>query len=358
MSELSYKLKRVFATSDADAIVLMNTNVEDSNFLYLTGLTSGIFEQSILIIKRRNMRLLTSELEYETARMQAPPELHVEKMRYDKNSLIRSLKGLNNKTIGINASFLPVDYKRFIKKYAKPKKIIDSSKDFAEARRIKNTDEIKKIKHSVDITKKALSDITDYFRTGMTEMQITAKFEYLQMKLGAHTSFSSIVAFGSNASLPHYMPGNKRLTENTFILMDVGAKNRNYCSDITRTFIYKPDKKSRRYKRMTEMYDVVEKAQGLALNEMYSGNSAVKPHNAAMEYINTVHNGKYKGKFIHALGHSIGVDVHDGDVMPSKTLQLKEGMVFSDEPGVYINGFGGVRIEDDILIAKGKSKFL
>ncbi len=336
----------------------MNTDIEDSNFLYMTDFTSGIFEQSILIIRRKKMKLLTGELEYETAKIQASSELEVDKIKYNKDVLSKVMKELNGQTVGINASFLPVNYKQFIQKYAKPKRIIDSSKDFARARRIKDHDEINRIRHSVAITKNALSTVEDSFETGISEMQITAKFEYLQTELGAHTSFSSIVAFGSNSALPHYTPGNKKLSENTFVLLDVGAKYGNYCSDITRTFIYKPDKHSEKYKRMYRMYTVVEKAQELALAEMYSGNSASLPHDTAMNYINSAHDGEYKGKFIHALGHSIGIDVHDGDVIPSKDLNLEEGMVFSDEPGIYLNKFGGVRIEDDVLIAKNKSEFL
>lgn len=347
----------MFVGSDLDVIVIMNTSEQDSNFLYLTGFTSGIFEESILIVRRSGAELLTSALEYETAKAQAPNGLEVYEAS-DKDSVSKRMKGLNGKVIGINESFLPVSYKKTIIKMSKPKRTVDCSGNFASARQIKTPDELKRMRHAVHVTKSVLSDMPKYFKEGMTETQLAAKFEYLQMEKSCRTSFPSIVAFGSNASMPHYMPGNRKLHANTIILMDVGAKYQNYCSDISRTFIFKPDKVSSKYKRMNEIYETVKTAQSLALEEMYAGNMSYISHKTASDYINKAHMGKYKGTFIHALGHSIGVDVHDGDVLSSKKLVLKENMVFSDEPGIYVKGFGGVRIEDDVLIGKRRSKFI
>ncbi len=357
ISELSDKIRNVFSGSGLDAMVIMNTSKQDSNFLYLTGFTSGIFEESILIVRRNGVELLTSILEYETAEAEAPHGLSVHKVS-DRDSISKYMKALNGKGIGINESFLPVSYKRLIAKLARPKSMTDCSYSFAAARRIKSPKELERMRHAVSVTKSVLSDISNHFKDGMTEVQLAARFEYLQMERGCHTSFPSIVAFGSNASMPHYMPGRRKLHPNTFVLMDVGAKYQNYCSDISRTFIYKPDRKSSRYKRINEMCDTVIAAQELALRQMYAGNISYAVHKVASDYINKAHMGKYKGRFIHALGHSIGIDVHDGDVISSNKLILKENMVFSDEPGIYIKGFGGVRMEDDVLIGKGRSRFM
>lgn len=350
------RLNRLFADAKYDALLIMNTSERDSNFSYLTGFASGLFEESILIVERDGVRLLTSKLEEEAAREQADRLIDVVVVS-GKDSLRNELKCLNGRVVGIDKSFIPVSYSEFISKYARPKRLVDASKSFARARSIKSRYEIDRIRRAVRITKSALVRVESYLDEGVTERMLAARFEYIQAEIGARPSFDSIVAFGKSAALPHYAPGDRKLRRNEVVLFDVGGIIDNYCSDISRTLIFKPDASSSRCKRLLEMIDVVREAQMRGLDEMYDGNSAVAPHKAATEYIDNYNGGIYKGRFIHALGHSIGIDVHDGDVIPSDIV-LRKGMVFSDEPGIYINGFGGVRIEDDVLIGKGSSRFL
>ncbi len=187
----------------------------------------------------------------------------------------------------------------------------------------------------------------------MTEKEIAGRLEYLMMQKGADgTSFSSIVSFNENAALPHHMPSNKRLTPNSIVLIDMGARYKNYCSDITRTFMFRPDKSSSRYKRFAEMYGIVEGAQKLAASMIKEGIMGQKVHNAAADHINMAENGRYRGRFIHSLGHAIGIDVHDAGPGLYGNEKLKAGMVVSNEPGIYVVGFGGVRIEDDVIVKK------
>ena len=349
------RLDRLFGDAEYDALFIMNTSERDSNFSYLTGFTSGLFEESMLIVERDGIRLLTSKLEEEAAREQADRLIDV-RVVSGKDSLRDELRGLNGKVVGIDESFIPVSYSKFISKYARPKRLVDASKSFGRARSIKSRYEIERIRKAVRITKSALVRVEGYLEEGVTERMLAARFEYIQAEIGARPSFDSIVAFGKSAALPHYAPGNRKLRSNEVVLFDVGGIVDNYCSDISRTFIFKPDKSSSRCKRLLDMIDVVREAQMRGLGEMYDGNDAREPHRVASDYIDEYKGGIYKGRFIHALGHSIGIDVHDGDVIPSNMV-LKTGMVFSDEPGVYINGLGGVRIEDDVLIGKGSSRF-
>ena len=166
--------------------------------------------------------------------------------------------------------------------------------------------------------------------------------------------FPTIICFGANAAMPHHMPDDTKLGANEFVLIDCGSRYRNYCSDVTRTFIYKPDRKIAKYKKMLDMYNVVAQAQRIGMSEVMAGAQGKAAHLAAQDCIDKASKGVYKGTFIHSLGHPIGVEVHDVGVglYPSEKDKLREGMVVSVEPGIYIPGFGGVRIEDDVLVTK------
>ncbi len=343
------KLRSIFKDADFDALLTMNTDQQDSNFKYLTGFTSGIFEQTILIATPDMAVLLVSKLEEEAARLQAEKSLEV--ICVNKESQALNLKSLYGQKVGINSSFIPVSYAKRISKLTRAKRLVDASPNLQAARSIKNTEEIDSIRKAVRITKRAIKETMRSLKEGQTEEEVASLFEFNQAKLGARASFHSIVAFGANASMPHYMPGKKKLERNAGVLFDVGGIYKNYCSDISRTTIFKPDKGSSRFAKLSEMIGVVKEAQTAALEEMYAGNSASAPHNAAASRIDNYKGGIYKGRFIHALGHSIGIDVHDGQTIPSG-IKLAKNMVFSDEPGIYLPGFGGVRFEDDVLIGK------
>ena len=166
------------------------------------------------------------------------------------------------------------------------------------------------------------------------------------MKLGAEeTSFSSIVAFGENASMPHYSPGERKLRKNEFVLMDFGARYKRYCSDITRTVVY-----GKATDEMKEMYDVVLRAQTESMKLIKENVNGKDVDLAARKVIDE---SKFKGRFIHSLGHGVGMDVHDHPALASTyDFPLKENMVVTNEPGVYIPKVGGVRIEDDVIVKK------
>ncbi|MEM0149752.1 MAG: aminopeptidase P family protein [Candidatus Micrarchaeaceae archaeon] len=358
MRSIALRLSKIFEGANVERIAIINTNIIDSNFLYVSGFTSGIFEDSALILNRKSATLITSQLEYGTALLQKPAEMQVvmAKSRKDFGAALR--KHLNKRTVGINGGFLPYSYVKLIRK-SKPKSIIDVSSALGSARLVKDSNEIALMRKANAIAKKAFAQIPAFFREGVTEKQLAAHFDYLMMRNGADgPSFPTIVSFGRNAALPHHMPDDTALKGNSILLIDAGAKYNNYCSDLTRTFIFKPQKDSRKYAKIMDMYRTVKKAQELALHEIKPGAKAYMPHVAAENYINAASNGIYKGRFIHSVGHSIGIDVHDGFGLSSGyKFKLKPGMVFSDEPGIYIEGFGGVRIEDDVLVTEKGAEF-
>lgn len=357
---LKNRLKKIFSNigKNIDLIVILNSQTADPNFYYLTGFTSGLFENNILLVERNGIELITDRLEFETALEQKIKNMKIKSIN-KANELEKYLKQkLSNKIIGINFSFLPIAYFRYLKQY-KPKKIIDVGKAFMGARLVKDEKEIENIRIANEITKKAFKKIQQYFKTGITEKELAATFEYLMRKNNAsEEAFETIVSFDKNSALPHHFPDNTKLKENSIVLIDAGAKYNNYCADITQTFIFKPNKNSDKYKKIIEMYNIVKQAQQIGLKNAKENANGKEVHNAVNNFINSVHKGKYNGKFIHSLGHSIGIETHDGPGFSNQNNILKENMIISDEPGIYINGFGGVRIENDVLIKKNKSVFL
>lgn len=361
MNSIAVRLERIFRNTKASRILLTNTTLKDSYFTYLTGLYESGFESSILILERKKALLITTVLEYDVAKRLCPKEIKVVAATARNKTMELLEDQLAGKVLGINGTFLPVNLYKRIKKVGKPKRMIDASEALAKARQIKDWPEVELIGIANNIVKKAFSKIEGHFRIGITEKELAKKFNSLMRDYGADDpSFETIVCFGKNAAVPHHVPGKTKLEKNSFVLIDAGARYMGYCSDVTRTFIFEPDRKSEKYKRMLDMYNTVKEAQALALKSIKPGVRCNVPHNKAMDYINKAHNGIYNGKFIHGLGHSLGIDVHDvgPNLAPGSKEKIQENMVFSDEPGIYIEGFGGVRIEDDVLVTKSGGRFI
>jgi len=344
--------------SGVDAIFLMNTGQKDSNFFYLAGFTSGEFEYTSLIVTKKGLILPVSALEYEIAKRQRPKEMKVVKIDSRKQSRSILKRYMRSKIVGLNLSFLPYNDYRAIKSIIKPKKLIDISRAFYDARSTKDENEIKFIKAANKISKKSLAELQKYLKKGMTEKEVAGQLDYLMMKNGASgVAFSTIVSFDANAALPHHSPDGTKLRANGIVLIDFGAKYNNYCADITRTFMFMPEKSSSKYKKFAEIHEIVEGAQIEAFKRIKDGVLGSVPHLAACRYIESAKNGKYKESSfanVHSLGHALGLEVHDTGpgLYKSSKDKLKANMVVSDEPGIYIVGFGGVRIEDDVIVTK------
>ncbi len=356
MDPLRRRLRKVFAHTDADVIVLMNTSLSDSNIAYLTGL-NGIFEGCVLMATPSRIEFFATALDSAAGASRVSSRLHASTLS-STQQLRSAFAALKGKRIGINARFLPYANYLMLKRHATPRAIVDVSGALEAARMVKDHAEIMNIRRANRITKRAFSYIPHYFRAGITERQLAALLDNIMRSNGAaDAAFATIVAFGANTAIPHHVPGETRLRLGQFILIDAGARYNGYCSDLTRTFIFDKEtarRRRRRYAKMRDMYETVRKAQEAALRLARPGVECERLHNAAARLINTSHNGVYSGRFIHALGHSIGLDVHDGGfvIAPGCRTRLMRGMVFSNEPGIYIKGFGGVRLEDDMLITE------
>ena len=228
--------------------------------------------------------------------------------------------------------------------------LVDSMPALTEAMSIKQQYEIDSIKKACDITDKAYLSLLSKIKEGMTENELAAELEYLMRVYGASgTSFATIACFGENSSVPHHETGNRKLKFGDIILLDFGCKVNGYCSDCTRTFLFGDDKKHGDFKKA---YEHVLAAHMLAKEKITDGITGREADAFARDYLKVHGLDKY---FTHSLGHGIGVNIHEFPRLSTKSDDiLKNGMVFSDEPGVYFEGEYGIRIEDSVTLQKGK----
>jgi Xaa-Pro dipeptidase len=340
------KEKRIFDyVRNIDSILIINggENQVDKTFFYLTGAKSGIFEGSILHVKPEKITIITSALEEEAAK-ETGFDVLVYNTVSERNEILKNAFK-NDVNVGLNYSALTLELYKQLMKIIPDKEFIDVSQSIDEARKIKEESELKNLREAAKIASDSFQDFIKTLKEGMTESELAANIVYAMMKNGASgESFKTIVAFGKNSAMPHYMPGNAKLKKNDFVLMDYGALYNRYCSDTTRTVVFgRADEKQR------DMYETVKLAQQESKDALKAGINGKDIDMIARKIIDE----KYPGRFIHSLGHGVGLDVHDHPALsPTLDFMLKANMVITDEPGVYIPGFGGVRIEDDLIIKK------
>ncbi|MGJ7921332.1 M24 family metallopeptidase [Neobacillus sp. LXY-4] len=219
-------------------------------------------------------------------------------------------------------------------------------------RLIKNDSEIKILKEAADIADAAFKHILDFIRPGLTELEVANELEFFMRNSGAtSSSFDTIVASGYRSALPHGVASDKVIEKGEFITLDYGAYYKGYVSDITRTVsVGQPDPK------LKEIYEVVLEAQLRGVDGIKPGMSGKEADALTRDYITEKGFGEYFG---HSTGHGIGLEVHEGPALSVRSdIILEPGMVVTVEPGIYIPGLGGVRIEDDTLITKDHNELL
>lgn len=246
--------------------------------------------------------------------------------------------------VGFEEDFVTYSkYKEYIRKY-KINCLIETENMLEKQRMVKDEEEIENIRKACKITDDCFAHIVNYIRPGMTEKQIAREIDYFYYKHSDGISFDTIVASGENSSKPHAIPTNRRIQENDIITVDMGCKVKGYCSDMTRTFFIGDVPEY-----VKSVYDLVLKNQEQVLQEM-KDNANTKQ--IAKMVDNDFRLNNYD--LIHALGHGVGLEIHEGPVLGINVENvLKENMVVTDEPGIYIAGQFGIRIEDTVLITKG-----
>ena len=319
------------------------------NIVYLTNFSafSEIEREAFVLITKNKKYIITDKRYSEAVRKQTRGFEVIEtgaicfilkeaKSFFEKNKI---------KTLEIEENDISVTEYKLLKKSAK---LVPS--DFSDRRFIKKENEIEKIKKACRIGDLAFEFILTKFKVGVTEKEISDELINFFKSKGAESSFKPIIAFGTHSSVPHHETGNTRLKKNQIVLMDFGVKFENYCSDMTRTVYFgkTPDK-------FKKIYETILESQKEAISKIEQDCKASDIDKAARDYI------KENGypNIIHSVGHGIGLEVHEKPhLSPSSLETIKNGMVFSVEPGIYIPDFGGVRIEDLVLVREGKAELI
>ena len=240
-------------------------------------------------------------------------------------------------------------YKEYMRKY-KINDFVETEGIIEKQRLIKDDEELENIRKACEITDSCFTHLLNFIKKGMTEKQIAEEVErYFKANGASGTSFDTIVASGENSSIPHAVPGDRKIQSGDIITIDMGCKYNGYCSDMTRTiFVEYVDE------YMKEVYDLVRKNQELALTEIHDG-ACIKNVAKMVECNFKLHDQE----LVHALGHGVGLEIHEDPIISSRNERiLKTGMVVTDEPGIYLPGKFGVRIEDTVYINETECEVL
>lgn len=339
------KLRRLIKKQKANALLVTSF----INVTYLTGFTG---DDSYLIVTLDGETLI-SDMRYTTQLEEECPGLPLvtrgpgEKML---PALVATIGKLGIERLAVEADSMTVGHYRSLEESldkAEKKTKLQSAGGLVEQLRIvKDKDEIEATRLAAVQARRAFEVVRAGITSESTENEIAADLEYQARKFGAKgLSFTPIVAVGSRAALPHASPTTRRIGESSFVLIDWGANSGLYMSDLTRMLL--TDKPPAKLKKI---YDIVLKAQLAAIDAIAPGKKCEEIDAVARRIITKAGFGK---QFGHGLGHGTGLEIHEAPRLArDQPGELKPGMIVTVEPGIYLPGWGGVRIEDDILVTK------
>lgn len=334
-----------FAGDGLDALLVSNP----LNVRYLSGFTG---DNSLLLLSPDRTVLLTdgryrTQAAEETdcpAKIVQGPLLDAAAKLFRRGSKFR---------LGFEAAHVTVQkYNSFSSLLPAAVKLLPARDLIIEQRMVKSASEIEKIRRSAALTCKALSQALRSIRPGVKELEVAAEIDHRMRRLGAEApAFETIVAFGERSAMPHARPGRKSLTAGEIVLIDMGAMLDGYASDMTRTLVA-----GRAGPKVRRLYKAVLEAQLTALAEVREGVTAAQVDRAARR---PLRKAGLDGVFVHATGHGLGLEIHEPPRLGRKVAtSLKAGMAITIEPGVYLQGFGGVRIEDTVVVTRNGCEIL
>ena len=338
MDMLSEKLGKIYREAGAD--VLYTTT--DYLRRYLTGFPSS---DGFVLVDGNGCTFVT-DMRYAEA---AQKSLEGSGIQVVVGTVAKAEEMLSPyRSVGVPYSLTP--YPELLQLQRWGHETVDSMLAFKNAMIIKSEEELRSISKACEIAEDAFNALLPEIKEGMTETEVAALLEYNMRKRGASgTSFDTICAFGAHGSVPHYETGNTKLKFGDAILIDFGCKVDGYCSDITRTFLFGDDGKHGDFKKA---YQEVLAAHLLVQETLTAGMTGKQADAIARESLQKAGLGE---AFTHSLGHGIGLNIHESpNLSPRSEDVLLDGMVFSDEPGVYFAGEFGIRIEDSVTLKDGR----
>jgi Xaa-Pro dipeptidase len=311
---------------------------------YLTGFFANPHERLMaLAVRPRDAVLIVPELEHEKANKRAS-EVTVVGWRdgEDPYALVgEALAGLSD--VAVEKEHITLHAAEVITSRTGASELIDIGREIRRMRLIKREDEIAKIIRAAAVTDAAGAKVFAQMHAGMSELDVAMMIGSAIGEQGGTLAFSSLVQSGTNSAMPHATPSNRKLAAGDYVLLDFGAQVDNYNADTTRMAVVgEPSAKHR------EIHDVVLRANQAAVAAVRAGVTTGDVDAAARAVIEAA---GYGPQFFHRVGHGLGLEEHeDPSLDPGSSTVLEAGMVFTIEPGIYVEGFGGVRIEDDVVV--------
>lgn len=341
------RIKQLVLPEVADGALITS----DINRRYFTGMKSSA---GMLLIFKECAYLIIDFRYIEKARntVKNCTVMEQENLTEQINSL---MKKHNAKSLAVESMDMTLSRMSFLEKKFPDIEFIKSdelSNNIYDMRTIKSTEEIEKIHKAQKIAEKAFDEILGFIRPGVTEREIALKLDNCMLENGAEgLSFETIALAGANTSMPHGVSGNYKVKNGDFVLMDFGAVYDGYHSDMTRTVCV-----GQSSEKMGKIYDIVLKAQLEALKKVKSGITGSELDGYARDIIDESGYGDFFG---HSLGHGVGMEIHEFPTASSKSETiLKENMVVTVEPGIYLPGEFGVRIEDFVVVTENSHQNL
>jgi Xaa-Pro dipeptidase len=333
--------------------LVLNAGVD---LTYFCGLQFHLSERPVVMIISSTSEpiLIHPELESEKVKSSLIP---LKSIPYGEDqsqwikSFIQAFKDLHleNKKVGVSPTSIRFLELELLKMASPDSFFVSAAKELACLRVVKSSGEISSIKKAVEIAENALQNTLLFIKIGKTEKEIANELTLQLLRAGSDTElpFYPIVASGPHSANPHAVPTERKLTSGDFLIIDWGARFNGYVSDLTRTFAIGYGQEE-----LNKAALLVEKANQEARHTIQKGATSHQVDKAAR---NAISNGGFGNYFIHRTGHGIGLEVHEEPyIQEGNQTILDDGMVFTIEPGIYLPGLGGVRIEDNIVIENGK----
>ena len=332
------KLRNAMANLGVDAVLV----IDELNQHYLSEFA---FTDGCLFITREKAYLITDFRYYEMALNSANKSFEVAMPQNRKEFLDKVISDYSVKSIGFEGGSVSYEtYRRYCDDYPSCN-FVNIADTIEVIRQIKSADEIEKMQKAQDITDAALASLLNVITPNMTELEVAVELEYAMRRGGADSfAFETIAVSGDASALPHGTPRNVKL-KSGFLTMDFGAKYQGYCADMTRTIVIgKADAE------IKKLYNTVLKAQTEALAYLREGADCGEADKIARDIIDSV--PEFKGAFGHSLGHSVGLFIHESPRLYSRGFgrKLRAGEIVTVEPGIYLFGKYGCRIEDMVAI--------